>query len=469
MQFLQTKPSPSLYVRETNKCVAAALGIIKNDDEAVTAKRLREMKEGLYRLNVTSLYRLYEGVTDDDMRRVVACLKENGEKVGILSRGLDDIILTRDADVAFAQSVTISPKAEHGSLDAASLSSSNGRGIPIRVKDSSKASAAGCEAVKFISDVIVSEPNQSGSGGFNAMLGAVGCAKVIYLNMLRTLRYLLASQSSRLLIVLASIIGGTTLFSPVQLLFCGLILDFGAVIVMAFERPERDILRSKSDVEAQLKNPLRHCIDSIFFGLIWAGITIALPHILTAFGISLNAAQVSSVTFICSAFTQLAVLAEIKRDKTIFRSFAFNGVQAVYASVVVLITLAGLLFTDFGALFGIVRIPPYAFVGAMVLPLLSILIFELYRLALPTLKPAISAFNEKGGVVSVFSAGFKVDDIADDERYTEEELIDIENESKAVKAESDQNEEDEKETDSSEEIPTEEEATTDTEAIKTEE
>jgi len=425
-------------VRETNRCVAAALGIIKSDDEAVTAKRLRDLKEGLYRLNTTSLYRLYEGVTDDDMRKVVACLKENGEKVGILSRGLDDIILTRDADVAFAQSVTISPKADHGSLDAEALSSAKGRGIPIRVKDSSKSSASGCEAVKFISDVIVSEPNQSGSGGFNAMIGAVGCAKVIYLNMLRTLRYLLASQSSRLLIVLASIIGTTTLFSPVQLLFCGLILDFGAVIVMAFERPERDILRSKSDAEAQLKKPLRHCIDSIFFGVIWAVVTIALPYILSAFGIMLNAAQISSVTFICSAFTQLAVLAEIKRDKTIFRSFSFNGVQMVYASVVVMITLVGLLFPSFGLMFGIVRIPVYAFIGAMALPLISILIFELYRLALPSLKPAIKAFNERGGVVSVFSAGFKVDDISDDERYTEEEILNMASEDEIADSENEQ-------------------------------
>jgi magnesium-transporting ATPase (P-type) len=256
--------------------------------------------------------------------------------------------------------------------------------------------------------------------------------------MLRTLRYLLASQSSRLLIVLASIIGGTTLLSPVQLLFCGLILDFGAVIVMAFERPERDILRSRSDVEAQLKNPIRHCIDSLFFGIIWAAITIALPHILSAFGIALNASQISSVTFICSAFTQLAVLAEIKRDKTIFRSFSFNGVQMIYASVVLLITLIGLLFPSFGLTFGIVRIPAYAFAASMALPLISILIFELYRLALPSLKPAIKAFNEKGGVVSVFSAGFKVDDISDDERYTEEEILEMSSGDETLDSESEQ-------------------------------
>ena len=110
----------------------------------------------------------------------------------------------------------------------------------------------------------------------------------------------------------------------------------------------------------------------------------------------------------------------------------------IYASVVLLITLIGLLFPSFGLMFGIVRIPAYAFAASMALPLISILIFELYRLALPSLKPAIKAFNEKGGVVSVFSAGFKVDDISDDERYTEEEILEMASEDETFDGESEQ-------------------------------
>lgn len=408
-----------------SRSIAAALGIIRRDDEVLNVRRLSTMSDELFRLN-TSLYRLYEGVSDDDMSRVIGWLRESGEKIGVLSRGLDDIILLRGADAGFAQSVTISSRAGKGGLDLNSLSSSGGRGIPVRVKDPSASSATGCEAVKFISDVIVSEPDKSGSGGFNAMTGAISCAKVIYLNLMRALGYLLASQTARLFIVLASIIGGITIFTPVQLLFCGLILDFGAVIVVAFERPGKDILRARTDAEEQLKKPLRNNIESIFFGVVWAAVTVAAPYILRAAGIGLNAAQIASYSFICFMFTQLSVLSEIKRDKTIFRSFTFNGVYVLYCAVVLLLTVFGQLIPSFGALFGIVRLTWLTLLSAFAFPLLTIGLFELYRLVIPAIKPSVNAVKrgENDSVRDIFTSGFRVDDIGEDERYSDDELSD---------------------------------------------
>ena len=123
-------------------------------------------------------------------------------------------------------------------------------------------------------------------------------------------------------------------------------------------------------------------------------------------------------------FTQLSVLSEIKRDKTIFRSFTFNGVYVLYCAVVLLLTVFGQLIPSFGALFGIVRLTWLTLLSAFAFPLLTIGLFELYRLVIPAIKPSVNAVKrgENDSVRDIFTSGFRVDDIGEDERYSDDEL-----------------------------------------------
>lgn len=140
----------------------------------------------------------------------------------------------KEADVGFSESITISDRAGTAGIDL------SGRKIPVYTKTADGANGSGCEALKFVSDVIVSEADKNGTGGFNAIVDSVICAKSIYYNLHRMLKYMIASQVAKLFIVFVSVFLGVTALTPPEILFCGLVVDFAALIIIAFERSWND-------------------------------------------------------------------------------------------------------------------------------------------------------------------------------------------------------------------------------------
>ncbi len=410
---------------DNNRFIAAALGIITSDRECVNGERLLSLEPGLLEANIP-MYRLYQGVDSSVIRLVIEKLRESGEKVGILTGSLSDIDLITAADAGFAQNVTISHKASDKGLDIQKIASKTERSKPIFVKNAGDSSRTGCEAVKFISDVIISEPDESGSGGFNAIVGAMGCGRIIYRNINRALRYLIASQCARLLIVLCSILSGVVLLTPLQLLFSGLVLDFGAVLVIAFERPSNYILSLKTENEDRLRRPLLSNFEYILFGLLWAAVTVFSPLVFRLTGHVLSSEQVTSAVFVSFTLTQLAALSEIKRDKSIFRSLTFNSIHLLYIGVTAAVLIAGQLYQPFGKLFGMVMPDLKCLAISLFFPVFTIIAAELYRLiSSKTGRITLDSNRFRIGAIkdgSFFSSGFRVVDIEDDEKYSTTEL-----------------------------------------------
>ncbi|MBR6682091.1 MAG: cation-transporting P-type ATPase, partial [Clostridia bacterium] len=205
-------------IGEHNRTLAEAVGIVKSKQEAITGKQLYYIKDELFRTNV-SLYKLYEGLDINQKRKLLKYLHYDGEVVGVLARELDEIILLKEADVGFVQSTTLSGRLKKTGLDMAKNTS-----LPVYVKKSKDGKAIGSEALKFVSDVIISDADATGSGGFNAILGAVATARVIYQNLVRFVRYTFITQITRILIVLYSIFSGNTILTPIQILFSELVI-----------------------------------------------------------------------------------------------------------------------------------------------------------------------------------------------------------------------------------------------------
>ncbi|MDD4772039.1 MAG: cation-transporting P-type ATPase [Eubacteriales bacterium] len=405
-------------VNDNNRYIAGALGIISGDDEIINSQRLYTIKDGLFRANI-HMYRLYEGLSVNQKQTLIRYLKDSGEIVGFLARELDEISLLDEADAGFSQSITISSKAKKTRVDITD------RSIPVYLKNSKAASKTGCDAINFVSDVIVSEPDKIGSGGFNAMVNSVEYSKVIYQNLLRGVRYLLASQSMRFFIVLYSIFTGTVLLNTVQLLFCGLIVDFAAVIIIAFERPAHDIIPTPIDTEEKLRHPFRHNAESILFGLIASALTAFIPAILKYFHIEIKPDMLSSAAFCGVILSQFVLLSEIKKDRSVFVSVSFNRVYG-FVLILTAVFIAGGQLTSAGNLFAMVRHTlPYAVVSILC-PAAIFIIYELYKL----IKHAAASKNKKRRtkpqtektVFSLRLSGFCIEDTDDDEATAADDL-----------------------------------------------
>jgi len=374
-------------VGENNRAAAKSLGIIHNDDEALTGAALADMKDELYRIDIAK-YRLYEDITEDQKTKLVRYLKESGEKVGIIGTELEDITLMKGSDIGFSQGVTLSGKSGKVGVDM------SGRNIPIYSKDPKRGSRGGsCEALKFVSDVIISDADNKGNGGFNAITEAIGCAKTIYKNISRMTGYLITSQLARFFMVLFSVFARRSLLTPVQVLICGLVIDFAAVMVIAFEKPSLSALNLKSDTEEILNHPIRGNVGRIAVAFFWAAADIAVPLIMYSIGI-IGKSGVISAAFIAMVFTQLTVLSHFISEGSIRRPYIqINNVYLLTLFSALLFIGLGLLFPSFGALFGISAVTSKAWIGILAVPIFVAAVAELYRVIDD--KNKFSKFNSK--------------------------------------------------------------------------
>ncbi len=359
-------------VSESNAILADSLGIASSPEKIVSGEELKKMKEGLFRANL-DIYTVYQGLNLAQKRLLVRFLQEKGEKVGVLCSDLDEIILMKDADVGFSESITISDKAGKAGIDLV------GRNVPVFAKEVDGAGGYGCEALKFVSDVIVSEADRAGTGGFNAMVDAILCSKSVYYNLYRMLKYAIVSQTARLALVILSMVFGITALSPVQILFCGLAVDFAALIVIAFERSGPPILKMPSNVGERLDRPLAGNPLYLLLGVFWATAAFLSVFLMNRYGIIADN-QISCCLFVSFILTQLAMLNECKREQSVFdRNVRING-----AYLAMLAALAAFFFLAFkteavGMCFSISNLSLYAVGGVAAVPILMTLICELYK------------------------------------------------------------------------------------------
>lgn len=358
---------------ENNIAVAESVGIIKSRSEVVTSEQLIDMGNDMFRANLP-LYNLYEGLGITQKHLLLQYLKESGERVGVLGNELDDISIMSEADVSFSQSVTITDKNGKAGMELV------GRMTPLNVQNSKETAQNGCEALKFLSDVAVSEADKSGNGGFNALVESIGQAKTIYKNLLRMIKYLLTSQLTRFFVIMYSVIMHDEILTPVQILFSGLIMDFIAVIIIAFEKPSLNILRQKDDTEAKLKHPFIHNLQLALIALFIAVSAVATVKISLNYEIIMTS-EISTVVFIGYILAQFIMLSEIKKERSIFISdIKINRMYMFLFLIVAILIFTAIMLPPVGEIFGIYEISYKAWCVILIFPLIVAVIFELHKL-----------------------------------------------------------------------------------------
>lgn len=173
---------------------------------------------------------------------------------------------------------------------------------------------------------------------------------------------------------------GADLLTPAQILFCGLIIDFAVVLVIAFQPASLDILSQKENTEERLERPLLHNFRPMIFGLFWGVISLAAPLVLSFFGKEITGASLTSLVFISFVLTQLVVACEIIYEDSLFnRGHRINRVLGFLWLGCVLMFAFMLIFPKFGGLFGVSRISLPQWGCALCVPLLMLCIYELYK------------------------------------------------------------------------------------------
>jgi Ca2+-transporting ATPase len=186
--------------RATAAAVAAELGLSTgNPDEVVEAQEIEEPTEAIPA--GSGLARVFARVAPGQKLQLVKMLQRSGHVVAMVGDGVNDTPPLRAADIGIAL----------------------GR--------------SGVEAARRIADVVLLEDNLA------SIAGAVARGRAVSINIRKAIRYLLATNLSEIILILAAAAAGRAQpLSPMQLLWINLLTDVLPALGLATDAPVPELM-----------------------------------------------------------------------------------------------------------------------------------------------------------------------------------------------------------------------------------
>ena len=213
--------------KDTAVAIARELGIIDDASQAIEGRELNRLSDDELD-RVIDKYSVYARVQPEHKVRIVSSWRRRGMITAMTGDGVNDAPSIKSADIGVGMGIT------------------------------------GTDVTKNVADMVLSDDN------FATIVDAVGEGRRIYDNIRKTIQFLLASNMSEVVGVVAATLMGFTLLNPVHLLFINLITDCFPALALGLERGEPDIM----------DRPPRKASDGIFAGGL--GVDIAYQGVLIA-------------------------------------------------------------------------------------------------------------------------------------------------------------------------------------------
>ena len=336
--------------------IAKSLGILENDDEAITGTELEEMSDEELIRNVRK-YSVYARVSPEHKVRIVKAWQANGEIVAMTGDGVNDAPSLKIADIGCAMGVV------------------------------------GTDVAKEAADVILTDDN------FATVVSAVEEGRRIYDNILKAIQFLLSSNIGEIVVLFLAILI-TPLLSkqfglditlietllPIHILWINLVTDSLPALALAVDPAADNVMKRK---------PLKNTKKGIFtkgmtWRIIYQGLMIGLLT-LTAFIIGLSTPDVSqeekvkigqTMAFYVLALSELVHVFNIRDNKrSIFKTGIFNNSKLILATVVSASLMFVILFTQgLRDIFSLAMLPAMHVFETVMLVLAPVIIVEIFKL-----------------------------------------------------------------------------------------
>jgi magnesium-transporting ATPase (P-type) len=211
--------------------IAADLGIVERGQPALTGRDLDALDDAAFAAAVRTTS-VYARVAPVHKLKIVDALQADGQVVAMTGDGVNDAPALKSADIGVAMGIT------------------------------------GTEVAKEAAKMILADDN------FATIVEAVRAGRVIFVNIRKFLRYLLASNMGEVLtvflgVVLARVIGlggeGEGLALPLlatQILWINLVTDSGPALAMGLDPPTEDVMN----------RPPRRPSERVIDGRMWVGV-----------------------------------------------------------------------------------------------------------------------------------------------------------------------------------------------------
>ena len=289
--------------KATAIAVARALGMMKEGTLALTGGELDRLPQEEFE-DLVRRVAVYARVSPQHKMRIVAALKDHGEVIAMTGDGVNDAPALKAADIGVAMGIT------------------------------------GTDVTKEAADMVIADDN------YATIVRAVEEGRVIYDNIRKFLRYLLATNSGEILTMFAAVLVGLPLpLVAIQILWINLVTDGLPALALGVEPAEADVMR----------RPPREPNESVFARgvwqhIVWVGILMATGTLgvfywgLTNF--PLDTAR--TLTFLTlAAFQLFHVLAIRSERESLFRQGVFSNPFLLGAVAVAFLLQASVIYVPF--------------------------------------------------------------------------------------------------------------------------
>ena len=346
----------------TAAAIAKQLGILENEDEAITGKELENMSDEELEKNVRQ-YSVYARVSPEHKVRIVRAWQKNGEIVAMTGDGVNDSPALKQANIGCAMGMV------------------------------------GTDVAKEAADVILTDDN------FATIVSAVEEGRRIYDNILKVIQFLLSSNVGEIVVLfLATLftplfakwfgisdIGHLEILLPIHILWINLVTDSLPALALAFDPANKDIMNRKPN-----KPGKGVFTKGMTFRVIYQGVMIGLLT-LGAFmiglatttepidGLTLDESKIEvgqTMAFVTLALSELVHVFNVRNNKmSVFKTGILNNKKLLLAvGVSALLMIIILTIPALRTIFSIPLLPTENIIELVLLILAPLVIVELFKL-----------------------------------------------------------------------------------------
>ena len=342
--------------------IAKKLGILENEDEAITGADLENMTDEELEKNVRK-YSVYARVSPEHKVRIVKAWQKNGEIVAMTGDGVNDSPALKTADIGCAMGMV------------------------------------GTDVAKEAADVILTDDN------FATIVSAVEEGRRIYDNILKVIQFLLSSNIGEIVVLfLATLLAplfanwfGITDIShleillPIHILWINLVTDSLPALALAFDPANKGIMERKPSKTGKSVFTKGMTWRVIYQGAMIGLLTLAAFAIGLATtkepinGLTLDESKIEvgqTMAFVTLALSELVHVFNLRDNKnSIFKTGIFNNMKLIGAIIIsALLVFVILAIPQLRTIFSIPVLPTQNIVELICLILAPIVIVEIFKL-----------------------------------------------------------------------------------------
>ena len=346
----------------TATAIAKKLGILENDDEAITGLELEQITDEELEKNVRH-YSVYARVSPEHKVRIVKAWQKNGEVVAMTGDGVNDSPALKKADIGCAMGIV------------------------------------GTDVAKEAADVILTDDN------FATVVSAVEEGRKIYDNILKVIQFLLSSNIGEVVVLFFATlltplfskwfgitdINGLEILLPIHILWINLVTDSLPALALAFDPANSDIMQRKP-----IKPGKGIFTKGMTWRVVYQGIMIGVLT-LAAFmiGLATTKEPIGTLTldqskievgqtmaFVTLALSELIHVFNVRDNKkSIFKTGIFNNMKLIGAIIIsAVLMFVILLIPGLREIFSIPVLPKENIIELICLVLAPIVIVEIFKL-----------------------------------------------------------------------------------------